>query len=474
MTSSAIKAALMCLVTSSSLAQDPAITLQVSRASPGALAAAQLTPKTQSLVPALDLARAYALALERDPLLSATRATTQSRAEQLVQAQAQMRPNISASLSRFHNHLTRSAPDALGQMTSTNRNYASASESLVLRQPLIRQQQRSQTRQAQALVDDAKALLEQEEQHVGVRLCAAYFDVLLALEEQQLADSQHTALTTQLLAARKRFESGAGTRTDIDEAQAALDLNLAHKLEAKQNIALTERLLEAIIGEPVGRLAALNPAKVQLIAPDPASVEAWIELAFEQSPEIKALQAQLDASGFEIEKAKAGHMPTLDAIAQLSRSKSDNINSLDTRSTHGFVGLQLNVPLYSGGYVDSTVRQALADQQHQRDKLEAARRDLGVRIHREYRGVTEGILRVRALEQAAQSAAQVVRSNRRSFEAGSRTLMDTLNAEQQQVSARRDLAQARLQQLLSRVRLHALAGSPKGDVIAEINRWLVP
>jgi outer membrane protein TolC len=114
----------------------------------------------------------------------------------------------------------------------------------------------------------------------------------------------------------------------------------------------------------------------------------------------------------------------------------------------------------------------VAAQLRAEEALEALRRDLGVRLHREFRAVTEGVLRVKALEQAVRSAEQVVLSNRRSFEAGSRTLPDLLNAEQQKVSAQRDLAQARFIYLISRVRLHALAGGPKAEVIDEVNGWL--
>ena len=97
-----------------------------------------------------------------------------------------------------------------------------------------------------------------------------------------------------------------------------------------------------------------------------------------------------------------------------------------------------------------------------------------MRLYREFRGVTEGVLRVQALEQAVRSTEQVVLSNRKSYEAGSRTLVDTLNAEQQNVSAKRDLAQARYGYLISRVRLQALAGGPKTEEIDLINRWLKP
>ena len=209
------------------------------------------------------------------------------------------------------------------------------------------------------------------------------------------------------------------------------------------------------------------------VRPAPDRLEDWVERAELNSPELQSLVAQVDAAKYELEKAQAGHYPTLDAVAQWSRNDSDTINNIKTRYNNKSIGLQLNIPLYSGGHVSSTVRQAIAGQQRAEEALEAMRRDLGVRLHREFRGVTEGVLRVRALEQAVRSAQQVVISNSRSFEAGSRTLPDVLNAEQQKVSAQRDLAQARFIYLMSRIRLQALAGGAKVEVIDEINGWLV-
>ena len=286
--------------------------------------------------------------------------------------------------------------------------------------------------------------------------------------------AQKTAYTTQLDAARKRLTAGAGTRTDIDEAQAALDLNFALELEAQQNIAFTRRQLQTLIGQPVDSLALVDSRKMLLGNPSPNNVEEWIERAEGQSPEIQSLKAQAEAARLEVEKARAGHYPTLDAIAQWSRSESENVTSVNSSYTNRSLGLQLNVPLYSGGYVSSTVRQALAEQERATQALEAMRRDIDLRVHKEFRGVTEGVLKVKALEQAVRSTEQVAISNRRSFEAGSRTLVDTLNAEQQRATAQRDLTQARLVYLISRVRLHALTGGVKSEVINEINAWLTP
>ncbi|BEP35144.1 TolC family outer membrane protein [Variovorax sp. V59] len=421
----------------------------------------------------LDLSQAYGEALAQDSTIRAVRAATDARRERLPQARAQLLPNLSASVSRYRNWLERTSPDASGQLVTANLRYTSSSEALTLRQPLFRMYQMADYRQAQAQVDDAEATLERETQNVGVRVSGAYFEALLAEEHLALVLAQKTAYTTQFDAAQKRLGAGFGTRTDIDEARAALDLNLAQELEARQNLDFTRRQIQSLVNRPIDRLAPLDSSRMRLVRPSPDRLEDWVEQAEINSPELQSLAAQVEAARYELEKAQAGHYPTLDAIAQWSRNDSDTINNIKTRYSNKSIGLQLSIPLYSGGHVSSTVRQAIAGQQRAEEALEALRRDLGVRLHREFRGVTEGVLRVRALEQAVRSAEQVVISNRRSFEAGSRTLPDVLNAEQQKVSAQRDLAQARFVYLMSRIRLQALAGGAKAEVIDEINGWLV-
>ena len=422
----------------------------------------------------LDLSQAYRAAMEQDASLQAARAATAARSERIPQTRAQLLPNLSASASRNRNALESTESNFQGRPVTNNRNYNSSSAALTLRQPLFRKYQMADYRQAQAQVEDANAILERELQNVAVRVSGAYFEALLTTEQLSLMLAEKTAYTTQLDAARKRFAAGAGTRTDIDEAQAVLDLNVAQELEARQNVDFTRRQLQTLVNQPVDSLATLDADKLVLGPPVPNRLEDWTERAEAGSPEIRSLKAQVEAARYEVEKAEAGHYPTLDVVAQLSLNESDTVTSVNNSYTNKSIGLQLNVPLFAGGYVNSTIRQALADKERAEQSLEALRRDLGVRVHKEFRGVTEGVLQVRALEQAVRSTEQVVLSNRRSFEAGSRTLNDTLNAEQQTAKAQRDLAQARYIYLISRVRLQALAGGPKTEVIDEINTWLTP
>jgi outer membrane protein/protease secretion system outer membrane protein len=270
-------------------------------------------------------------------------------------------------------------------------------------------------------------------------------------------------------AAKKGLAAGSGTRTDIDDAQSRLDMAAAQELEARQNQDLARRQLQLLVNQPVDQIAKLNVAALRLSAPMPANLDDWTRKAEQASPEIRAMQARLDAARREVSKAQAGHLPTVDAVAQWSNSGSENITRVNSRFENKTIGLQLNIPLYSGGYVNSTIRQAIAEQTRAEESLEALRRDLGVRVHKEYRGVSEGVLRVRALEQAARSAEQMMKSTQMSLTAGSRTQLDVLNAQQQFTLALRDLAQARLVYLLSKVRLASLVGDDAMVSVEQVN-----
>ncbi|MEI6734600.1 MAG: TolC family outer membrane protein [Comamonadaceae bacterium] len=425
-----------------------------------------------STVLSMDLLQAYQAAQQQDATILASRAAAQAGRERLPQARSQLLPSISASVGRNQNNLVSIVPNSLGQEQTSESHYPSSNRTLTLRQPLFRSYLAAQYRQAEAQVQDAEATLAQDEQNLAVRVSGAYFEAMLTHEQLDLILAQRKAYTTQLDAARKSLAGGSGTRTDVDDAQARLDMNAAQEIEARQNMDYTLKQLETLVNQPVDKLAALDVAKLELLDPQPNVLQDWIDRAEARSPQLQSLRAQAEASRQEVKKASAGHTPTLDAVAQWSRSESENILNVQSSYTNGSVGLQLNIPIFSGGYVNSTVRQALAGQEHAEQSLEAGRRDLGVRVYKEFRGMTENIPKVRALELALRSADQLVLSSRKSFQAGSRTVMDVLNAEQQRMVVLRDLAQARYMYLISKIRLLALVGAADDEAVAAINRML--
>lgn len=436
-----------------------------------ALATAALASWAQTSV--MDLKQVYQASLEQDATVRASRAAAESGRERVPQALAGLLPQVSASAGRNNNNLDTTAPNILGAPVTTNDRYMSDNHTVQLRQPLMNMQRWLQFKQAQSLVEETEANLDRELQNLVVRVAGAYFETLMADEQFELVQTQIKTYTALVDASQKALAAGSGTRTDIDDALSRLDMAKAQELEARQNQDLTRRQLQLLVNQPVNKIAKLNVAALQLKSPEPPNLDEWTRKAEQASPEVKALQARLEAARREVSKAQAGHFPTLDAVAQWSNSGSENITRINSRYENKTIGLQLNIPIYAGGYVNSTIRQAVSEQSRAEETLEALRRDLGVRVHKEYRGVSEGVMRVKALEQAARSAEQMLRSTQMSQKAGSRTQLDVLNAQQQYTLALRDLAQARMVYLLSKVRLASLVGDDALVSIEQVNASLM-
>ena len=436
-----------------------------------AMTASAMTVSAQSS--ALDFKQVYQAALEQDATIRASRAAADSGRERLPQARAGLLPQVSASAGRNFNSLDTTSPNILGELGTINDRYFSDNKSLQLRQPLVNMQRWLQFEQAKSMVAETEATLDRDLQNLVVRVAGAYFEYLMSDEQLELVLAQKKMYTSLVDAAKKGIAAGSGTRTDIDDAQARLDMASAQELEARQNQDQTRRQLEVLINQPVASVAKLNVPALKLVGPVPASLDEWTSRAEKNSPEIKAMQARLEAARREVSKSQAGHLPTLDAVAQWSNSGSENITRINSRYENKSIGLQLNVPLFSGGYVNSTIRQAVAEQTRAEETLEALRRDLGVRVHKEFRGVSEGVMRVRALEQAVRSADQMMKSTQMSFKAGSRTQLDVLNAQQQYSMALRDLAQARFVYLMSKVKLASLAGDDAVTSVDDVNGSLL-
>ena len=436
-----------------------------------AMTASAMTVSAQAS--ALDFKQVYQAALEQDATIRASRAAADSGRERLPQARAGLLPQVSASAGRNFNSLDTTSPNILGDLGTTNDKYFSDNKSVQLRQPLVNMQRWLQFEQAKSMVAETEATLDRDLQNLVVRVAGAYFEYLKSDEQLELVLAQKKMYTSLVDAAKKGIAAGSGTRTDIDDAQARLDMASAQELEARQNQDQTRRQLEVLINQPVASVAKLNVPALKLVGPVPASLDEWTSRAEKNSPEIKAMQARLEAARREVSKSQAGHLPTLDAVAQWSNSGSENITRINSRYENKSIGLQLNVPLFSGGYVNSTIRQAVAEQTRAEETLEALRRDLGVRVHKEFRGVSEGVMRVRALEQAVRSADQMMKSTQMSFKAGSRTQLDVLNAQQQYTMALRDLAQARFVYLMSKVKLASLAGDEAVASVDDVNGSLV-
>lgn len=424
-------------------------------------------------VHAIDLLELYQLALASEPTYLAARAEASASREALPQARSQLLPNLQAAGSKSRADTKRTSQDRFGQDVTEEFDYTSSTYSLTLRQPLFRPQSWAAYKQAEANMGGYQAKLDGEEQNLGIRVAGAYFDALMAEDFLAFVQAQKEAYQAQLNAATRAFKLGEGTRTDIDEAQARYDLTLAQELKAKQNVRFTKHQLEALVNLPVESLARLDPKRMDLGALQPSSLEAWMERAMDSNPQLRQLNAMLDAARQEVDKARGGHWPTVDVFMQYRKSDSDSETTINQRNDTTQLGLQVAVPLYAGGYTQSAVRQALASVERLQEQTEAARRALQLQVRKEYQSIVEGQENIRANEIAVHSADQAILSTRKGVEAGTRTPLDVLNALQQKATAARDLASAHYQYAMARIRLMSLTGSLDVESIGAVNRWLV-
>ncbi len=424
--------------------------------------------------PAMDLLQAYRLAAEADAGYQAARAAAEAAREAIPQARAALLPVVSMSSSRSKSDTHQESQTVFGPRSTDYKNYEGKSDVLSLKQPLFRMGSFIAYGQAQEQVAAAEATLAHETQLMALRVSGAYFDVLQAQERLDSIRSQKAAYAGQLDLSERAFKAGEGTRTDIDEARSRLLLVSAQEIEAQALIDKAERSLAAVINRsvPAAALAGLEPARMALAAERPDGIAEWIALAEEGNHELRALRHQLEAASSEVAKTRAQHLPTLDLVATRSDSLSETSNTIGSSYRTSSIGVQLNLPLFAGGSVLSATRQALANEERVRQQLEAARRQLAVNVATEFNGVHQGIARVRAFEAAVGAATQAVASTRKGIQAGTRNTVDVLNAEQQLAGARSDLAKARYDYVMARLKLKAAAGMLAEADVERISGWL--
>lgn len=423
-----------------------------SRLTPRALLLASALASNAFACFGMDLMQAYKLALENDRQLRAAQAQYTAGVEALPQAQSRLYP----SLALINSRLSVSQDRKDGDTQFPNQRYPSKSDSLSLRQPIYNPRLWALKDQAVATVASASASLDGEQQNLAVRLTESYLSVLSARERDALVRSQIKLTESRLLSAQKSFSVGIGIRTDIDEIQAQLDILQAQALQATHTIFTATSELEMLTGKPIERFFVINKQTFQPEQIDPGSLDKWLTNALSRNNDVRYRTAQRDALVAALASVHAEDLPTLDAVAQINRSSGENAYFVNSKTDNRSVGVQLNVPLYQGGWFGSRQRQALANLTEGQEMLDRAELMAKNEVRKTYFLLRESLMRVAALEKANASAQTVVIANQKSFQAGVRTTLDVLAAEQRVIQVAVDLVEARAQSLNAWIRLKAL------------------
>lgn len=385
-------------------------------------------------------------------------------------ARSQLLPQVGINTSDSWVKGTREVDSPNGPVGSLL-DYTARSRALTARLPIIDFDRWARLRTGQARATYAESVFAVRAKDLVDRLGQAYFELLLAQESVELAKAAVQTYTEAVAFTRRRLTGGEGTRTEVGEAEARFEIARADLIRAEDALEVARRSLQAITGQDPSAIGPLVGVP-QIDPPQPATLDAWLERGEQHNPELRVRRDQVELARTEVRRARAGHYPRLEAVAAASRTENDTVNTLGMSISQRSLGLQLSVPIYSGGYVDASTEQALASLRKAEEDLAAELDAQRIEIRRQYLAATTGLTRVEALEKAVRSGEIALEGTRQGLRAGLRTNLDVLDATRLLFEARRNLSEARLGCLLATMRLRVAAGDPLDEVVAQVDRSL--
>jgi outer membrane protein len=323
----------------------------------------------------------------------------------------------------------------------------------------------------QALQSETQYALAQQD--LIVRIAQGYFDVLSKLDNLEFVQAEKRAIERQLEQTKQRYEVGLTAITDVHEAQAQFDRAVADEIVASNEVETARETLRTITGKYHSKLDALNTDTFSTLKPTKKSTD-FIDIAKERNLSLQITKASLEIASDEIDRAQAGHYPTIGFEASYSDGLSNSAGADGKpRGDTTQVGLTLNVPIYSGGKTQAATDRARANYVAASEDLEKSMRDITRSVITSYNQVVSDVATYRALEQAVVSAESALQATEAGFEVGTRTIVDVLVSTRNLYAAKRNLANLRYQYVLSSLRLKQATGTLSRADLEAINKGLV-
>lgn len=413
--------------------------------------------RAQGLVALFELARAF------DATYLAARAQMDAAEYKAAQANALGLPTLSANVKGVATQVD------LPRGASGDNN--ALQSGLNGRMPLFNKANQATMEQAQRSLTAARAELEQSEQDLIIRLTQAYFDVLSAKDNVALAKTNKTYILEQLASAKRNFEVGTATITDTREAQSRADLATAQEIAAENDLLNRRIQLAYLVGRrDVEPLPLATPVVLPTVVP--ANVEEWVTIADTVHPQVIRARTALEVARLEIDKAKAGQLPTIDAVASVGANYANGDSIIPGTTRSASIGVELNWPLYTGGAVQNRIKETVALEQRSREEFESARRTVAQNTRVAYFGVQSGEALVKALEAAESSSRLSLEATQLGYKVGVRVNIDVLNAQTQLFQTQRDLFKSRYDVLVNSLRLRQASGQLTPNDLLAVNSLL--
>ncbi|MGI5309000.1 outer membrane channel protein TolC [Rheinheimera sp. WS51] len=406
-----------------------------------------------------DLQDIYQLATQKDPTVLRAAASRDRAAAGIDVSRAVLLPNVTGSAG-----YGRSDNDGFG-FDGPN----ALTADITLRQSLFDWSNWGKLARAEKVALQVQTAYDSEVQNLLVRVTNAYFDALSAKDDLGFAEAEKRSIERQLEQTKQRFAVGLTAITDVHEAQAQYDSAVAREIIAQNELENAREFLREITGQYHQDLAQLNTDKFSTGQPSPEKVQDWVSLAQDNNLVLKSQRVLLDIAEQDIDLAKAGHYPSLNLTAQLGVTKVSGFDRADDSS----IGINLAVPIYSGGGVEAGVAVAQSNYVEVSQTLELNHRAVIRQVRSSYNGVNAQISSIRALEQAVVSAQSALNATEAGFEVGTRTIVDVLLSTRNLFEAKRNLAKARYTYILSMMKLKQAAGNLSEQDLLAVNQALI-
>jgi protease secretion system outer membrane protein len=423
---------------------------------------------------AVTLQQAYEAALKNDPTYRMSFYDKESARENRVIGRSYLLPSVSASYSASRNVAdteTLQNYQSLGTARIVDHpRYISRSTEVQLRQPILNLEGIARYRQGKVVAEQGEAAYASSTDEVTVRVASAYMDALFADDQVALSKVSRDMYLETAHVNQRLFDKGEGTKTDMLETQARLDLAEAQLSEAQDNAVAARETLAGVIGMDPGQLDRLGEG-FHPVTVTPSSFEEWEQIARAHNHELAAARLAVENARLEIGKNKAGHYPRIDFVAAYSKGDAESINTYNQNSVNRTVGVQVNLPIYQGGAISAATRQAAAGYERAQSDLDARTSKVLVELRKAHSIVLSGVHKIEALEKAVASGKLLMKATEQSIKGGVRINLDLLNAQQQLYTTERDLAQARYAYLIGLLRLRAAAGTLDAGAVRELAAW---
>jgi outer membrane protein len=438
---------------------------------------------------AVNVADVYQAAVENDPVLGAAKQDYAAREEVVPQTRAGLLPSISLNGSTAYDRLeypngqfidTNPASPNFGQLRGIpGQEFNTHAWQAQLVQPIIDVAAYYTYKSAQALKAQAKQDYVGSEQNLIVRTIGAYLDVLRSQAVLDSTSAEEAAVKRQQEQVQQRFDVGLVAITDVLDATAAYDNVVVRRIQAERDQGIQFETLSTLTGESYEQVDQIS-TNLPIINPPSIDENDWVAIGLANNPAVLASREAQTAAERDLRARQAGHLPTVDAIASYNED-TNHVQQLaggqaflgDQTNTRVY-GLQLQMPIYQGGFTQSKVREARARLLQSGELLRNNEWTVSRDIRNLLRAVTTDVIRVQARIKSIKSSESALEATQTGYEVGTRNIVDVLQAQQRLYLAQFDYADSRYNYVRDLMLLKKTAGTLNAADVASLNAYADP